>query len=392
MMPSDHRADSVDGAMLCLANARLVLADAVATGCVRVRDGRIDAIERTDAVPSGAIDCGGDTVLPGLVELHTDNIEKHLRPRSGALWPALPSLLAHDAELVAAGITTALDALSLGDLEDDDVRTGAIDDIVCALDRAQREHLLRADHYLHLRCELGYPGLPSLLAPLAARRGVRLLSLMDHTPGQRQFRDTGQYRRYYARSGRYWDDAGFAELVAARRAQQGLYRDAHLAMVLDLSQRYGIRIASHDDADAEHITEARGYGACIAEFPTTLAAARAARDAGLAVVAGAPNLVRGASHSGNVAALELARADCVDIFSSDYVPGSLLHSAFLLHARANWTLPRAIASVTRRPARALGFSDRGELAVGLRADLVRVRLVGELPIVQSVWAAGQRVH
>jgi alpha-D-ribose 1-methylphosphonate 5-triphosphate diphosphatase len=387
-----HSAPIVGAAAFGLANARLVLPDRVVHGALRIRAGRIEAIESgARTAMHETIDCAGDYLLPGLVELHTDNLEKHLMPRNGVLWPALPALLTHDAQLLAAGITTALAALALGDLEEDRVRTATLADTVAALDSAVDQRLLRIEHYLHLRCELAYPQLVDLLAPLIAHPRVRLLSVMDHTPGQRQYRDTGQYRRYYSRTGITWDDAGFARMLTTRLAQQQRYRDDHLAAVLALVRLHGLALASHDDTEPEHISEAMAVGASIAEFPVTLATARAARAAGMAVVAGAPNLVRGGSHSGNVAAIDLARGDCLDILSSDYVPASLLHGAFLLHEHAAWELPRAIASVTRTPARALGFDDRGEIAETLRADLVRVRVVAGLPVVQAVWLRGERM-
>jgi alpha-D-ribose 1-methylphosphonate 5-triphosphate diphosphatase len=377
---------------LILANARIILPETVVHGSLRVQAGRIEAIDDTGGDWQEAIDCQGDFLLPGLVELHTDNLENNLRPRTGVLWPALPALLAHDANLVAAGITTVLDAVALGDLEEDSVRVATTTDVLAAMDRARLLGLLRCDHYLHLRCELAYPSLAELFEPLAQHQQLRLVSLMDHTPGQRQFRDTHQYRRYYARSGVSWSDEEFASLLASRLAQQTRYREPHLQAVLKLSRSLGFPIASHDDSDADHIAEALQHGATVAEFPTTLEAARAARAAGLSIVAGAPNLVRGGSHSGNVAALDLANVGCVDILSSDYLPASLLHAVFRLCDLSGWDLPRAVATASINPARALGFSDRGEIAVGQRADLVRAtRLDDNTPVIRAVWVAGRRV-
>lgn len=372
-----------------LTNARLILRDRVVDGAVDLEAGLIATMGACEAAVE-PYDCDGDFLLPGLVELHTDNLEKHLLPRSGALWPALPALLAHDAQLLAAGITTALDAIALGDLEEEGVRVSTLDDTIAALDRAARRDLLRIDHYLHLRCELCYPDLPQLLAPLIAHPRARLVSFMDHTPGQRQYRDLEQYRRYYARTGTIWDDLQFAQLVEERVEQQQRYRAKHLDEVVVQARDHGLVLASHDDTECAHVAEARALGASIAEFPVTLETAQAARAAGMTIVAGAANLVRGGSHSGNVAAIDLARAHCLDVLSSDYVPTSLLHGAFLLQREAGWNLPRAVATVTRAPAQALGFEDRGEIAPGLRADLVQVRLVDGLPVVRAVWRGGVR--
>ena len=381
--------DMTPEATWCIARARVVLADRVVEGGIEVTGDRVSRLLPGDEVPAGTVDFAGDYLLPGMLELHTDNLEKHLVPRAGVVWPALPALLAHDAQLLAAGITTVLDALSLGDLEEDGTRLDTLDGALAALDEARAHDLLRCDHHLHLRCELSWPGLLDLLAPLAPRRDLRLLSLMDHTPGQRQYRDVNQYRRYYSRSGLVWSDEEFAGILEERRAQQALYRADQLARVLALAQRHGIALASHDDTDPSHVDEAVAAGAPICEFPTTLAAAQAAHHAGLRVVAGASNLVRGGSHSGNVAAIELARAGCLDILSSDYMPTSLLHGAFILHEKAGWSLADAIRTVSDAPACVLGFSDRGRIEPGLRADLLRVRMHGAQPVVRSVWVAGQ---
>lgn len=373
-----------------IAGARLVLPGEVVTGGIEVRGNRIARLWTGDEKPEGAIDFEGDFLLPGLIELHTDNLEKHLLPRAGAAWPALPAMLAHDAQLLAAGITTVLDALSLGDLEEDGGRIATLRDALAAMDEARDHDLLRCEHYLHLRCELSWPGLLEQAAPLMTREDLRLLSVMDHTPGQRQYHDVRQYRTYYSRNGITWSDEEFTAVLQERRAQQGRHRDLQLAAVMQLARRHGLLVASHDDTDAAHVDEAVAVGARICEFPTTLVAAHAARERGMYIVAGASNLVRGGSHAGNVAAISLARAGCLDILSSDYMPTSLLQGAFILHQQAAWPLHEALATVTTTPAAVLGFDDRGRLEHGRRADLLRVRLHRTQPVVRSAWVAGEQ--
>ncbi|WP_430391667.1 alpha-D-ribose 1-methylphosphonate 5-triphosphate diphosphatase [Dyella sp. 20L07] len=379
-----------DSDSLRIARARLVLPDQVVVGGVEIQGKGIVRVWHGNECPDDAIDFQGDFLLPGLIELHTDNLEKHLLPRAGVAWPALPAMLAHDAQLLAAGITTVLDAMSLGDLEEDGGRIGTLRNALAALDEARDYNLLRCEHYLHLRCELSWPGLLELADPLVARDDLRLLSLMDHTPGQRQYHDVRQYRTYYSRSGITWSDEEFTAVLEERREQQGRHRDLQLAGVMKLARRHGVLVASHDDTDVDHVDEAVAVGARISEFPTTLAAARAARQSGLSIVAGASNLVRGGSHAGNVAAMTLAREGCLDILSSDYMPTSLLQGAFILHEQAGWSLPEAIATVTSTPAAVLGFGDRGQLNSGFRADLLRVRLHRAQPVVCSAWVAGMQ--
>jgi alpha-D-ribose 1-methylphosphonate 5-triphosphate diphosphatase len=375
---------------LALTNARIVLNDDVIHGTLIARNGLIRLVEEGSTQAPGAIDCEGDYVIAGLIELHTDNLEKHLMPRAGVLWPSLPAVLTHDAQVVAAGITTVFDALSVGDLEEESVRIETLRSTYDAILSGQNSGALRADHWFHLRCELAYPRLLEILEPLLDHASVRLISLMDHTPGQRQFRDLQQYRKYYSKHHMTWTEDEFADVVKRRTEQQAHYSGKHENAVLTLAQGRNIVLASHDDTDAQQVEHAKRIGVTISEFPTTQEAADAAHACGLTTVMGAPNVVRGGSHSGNVAALELARTDRLDMLSSDYVPASLLHGAFMLHTQAGWSMPRAMATVSSNPAKALGFADRGELSAGKRADVVRMRVADGLPIVRNVWVHGQR--
>lgn len=369
-------------------NARLVLPERIVHGHLRVAGGRVIEFGEGRLRAPAALDCAGDYLLPGLVELHTDNLEKHLLPRPGAHWPAAAAIRAHDAQLLAAGITTALNAISVGEEEAEEaVEPGAV---LAALAQARADGGLRIDHAVHLRCELPCPDLPQRLQPLLDTPQLRLLSLMDHTPGQRQFHDLERYRAYAARHGNARDDAAFQAQVRHLQELQRRHAGAHRRAVLALARERALPLASHDDSDLGHVAEAVDAGARIAEFPVNLATARAAHAAGLSVLAGAPNLVRGGSHSGNVAAIDLARAGTLDALSSDYVPASLLLAAFQLGDWDSIGLPRAVAMVTRTPARAAGYHDRGELAAGQRADLLRVRVVRAMPLLEAVWVAGER--
>ncbi|MGQ9370794.1 alpha-D-ribose 1-methylphosphonate 5-triphosphate diphosphatase [Azospirillum sp. ST 5-10] len=372
---------------MVLTNARIVARDGVFQGSLVIRHGRIaDLGEGRSRLPS-AHDLEGDHLLPGLVEMHTDNLERLLVPRPGVLWPApLGAVAAHDAQLLAAGITTVLDAVCVGEHRDGGCRRDILDRSVAAIRDARGEGLLRADHHLHLRCEVADPDVLALFEPLADDPLLRLVSLMDHTPGQRQWADLAVYRRLLMAEG--WAEDAVPGLVAGRCEAQTRYAASHrLALTAQCRQR-GIPMASHDDETLAHVEEAVADGLTVSEFPTTRTAAEAAHRAGLRVVMGAPNLVRGGSHSGNVSAAELAAAGLLDILSSDYVPGSLIDAAFRLHADLGRPLHEAVAAVSAVPAAVLGFADRGALAPGLRADLVRVRPLQGQSIVRSVWCAG----
>lgn len=373
-----------------LANAHLVLPGSVRRGMVVMQDDRIARIESGNSVPAGAIDCEGDLVMPGLIELHTDNLERHIQPRPGVDWPHDAAIIAHDAELAALGITTVFDALRVGSVVSVNSNYGEYarqlaDEIMTARARG----LLRISHFLHLRAEICSETLTSELAKFGAHDRVGIVSLMDHTPGQRQFANLDALRAYMR--GKYGlTEDEFLAHVDAQTAMGNRVRAAHEAATVTAAQAMGAVLASHDDTTADHVAASAGHGAGLAEFPTTLEAAVACRDNGIAVMMGAPNLIRGGSHSGNVAAHELAEADLLDILSSDYVPASLLGGALML-ADLWGDTPRGIATVTSAPAQAAGLSDRGALAEGLRADLIRVRRSGSSAAVRGTWSSGRRV-
>jgi alpha-D-ribose 1-methylphosphonate 5-triphosphate diphosphatase len=214
--------------------------------------------------------------------------------------------------------------------------------------------------------------------------------MMDHTPGQRQWRDLKSYRRYSERNGSY-SDAKFEAMIAQRKADQQAYSLPHRVEIVRECQARALPLASHDDTLLSDIALAIEEGVGVSEFPTTIAAAQAARDANMAIIMGGPNMVKGGSHSGNVSAAELAQADLLDIFSSDYVPSSLLMATWMLGHLDGWTLPKAVRTVTRNPARAIRLQDRGDIAPGQRADVLRVRMNGAgMPSVRETWFAGQR--
>jgi alpha-D-ribose 1-methylphosphonate 5-triphosphate diphosphatase len=376
-------------------NARVVLADEVVQGCVQVVDGRITAIDsRTPTVTDG-IDLEGDYLMPGFVEMHTDNFERHLMPRPKVQWAEMPALLAHDAEVAAAGITTVFDALGVGDADPDSLRGSTWNAVIDTLDTCTQQGLLRADHHLHVRCELPAPNTIDLFQPFHDHPRLSLISLMDHTPGQRQWENIDVARIYYTGK-KGWSSEKFERQVALSAELQNRYAAPHRAYFVDYCRTHGIALASHDDTTTAHVRQAHAEGACMSEFPTTLLAARTAHEHGLLNVMGGPNVVRGGSHSGNVAAADLARQGLLDILSSDYVPGSLLSAVMRLVDEGILNLPQAINTVSHNPAQATGLTDRGCIASGLRADLIHVRLVG-LPnqrhhaVVRAVWREGERV-
>lgn len=371
-------------------NARVVTPEETFLGTVELHAGRIVRVDVGATNAPGAEDFCGDYLLPGLVEIHTDNLERQLEPRPGVRWPAVSALLTHDGQVAAAGITTVLDAMGIGDFDDKALRAQGLEEAVSALDHARAAGLLRADHWLHLRCELPCDNVLPMTEAFIDDPHVRLVSLMDHTPGQRQWMDIEKFRIHTQRDQRWTEEHLYAVVterqdLRARNAERN--REALLALCLERH----LAIASHDDTIVEHIHDGAQAGITISEFPTTETAARSAREHGMKIVMGAPNMVRGGSHSGNVAALELARLDLVDAMSSDYVPHALLHATFLLHEKAGWSLSNAVATASLNPARMVGLEDRGAIAIGHRADLVRVRVLDGVPVAMATWRTSNRI-
>lgn len=374
-----------------LTNARLVLEDRVIDGTIVIEDGLITRIDEGGTSLASAIDLQGDYLLPGLVELHTDNLEKHFVPRPGTRWPAMAAIVGHDAQVASAGITTVFDALCVGETSSGGDRLEILAGMANSIREARSKNLLRVEHLLHLRCEISHPDTASLFAEFIGDPGLRLVSIMDHTPGQRQFTTIEKYRYYYIKK-HGWSDAEFEKFVAQQTDASARYGAINRRTIVALAHENGLTLASHDDATVAHVDEAIADGMLVAEFPTTLDAARASRSRGMAILMGAPNVVRGGSHSGNVSALDLAQAGLLDILSSDYVPMSLIHGAFLLsRAEVGFDLAQAVRAVSTTPAARVGLDDRGRIAVGLRGDVVRVRDTGDMPLVRGVWSQGDRV-
>ena len=364
-----------------LVGAEVLGPDGVHDDALSLAQGHICA-ERTGR----QIDLTGYRVLPGIIDVHGDGFERHMAPRRGAMKQPAEGLFAVEAELAANGITTGVLAQfvswegGLRSLE-------FADQVFCALRDTKSD--LVTDLRPQLRFEVSllelYDGLPAQIAEW----NVGYVVFNDHLPhdrlaeGRKPPRLTGQALK----AGRN-PDAHF-QMLLDLHAKVGQAQAALGPLCAQLAKA-GVRMGSHDDntADGHNTWQARGIR--VAEFPETQDAAEAAKAAGSTVVLGAPNLVRGGSHSGNVAASELAQFDLLDVLSSDYVPASLLMGALLLADQ--WDdMARGMATVTSAPAQHAGLTDRGTLREGQRADLVRFGRMGRAPLVRGVWSAGNQV-
>ncbi|HIC81290.1 MAG TPA: alpha-D-ribose 1-methylphosphonate 5-triphosphate diphosphatase [Kiloniellaceae bacterium] len=372
-------------------NARLVLEHEVVHGSLAVKNGRISDISTGGTALPAAEDLDGDFLLPGLIDLHTDHFEKHVLPRPGTRWNAVTAVMAHDAQMAAAGITTAYDCICVGVSIRNPERVEILSPMIEAVTQAGAQEMLRADHIIHLRCEVTDERVVDLFDSVADQTAVGMMSLMDHAPGHRQYPDVQRFRERTMKNQKMTEaeaDAHIDRLLAALQTVAPKNRAELAARGRDR----GLAVASHDDETLAHVEEAADLGITVSEFPTTAAAARHARDHGMHIVMGAPNLIRGGSHSGNVSAGELAAEGLLDNLASDYVPAAMLQAAFrLTRGPHGMALPPAVAKVTSNPARAAGLADRGRLAPGLKADLLRVAMIDDRPHVRTVFRDGKRV-
>ena len=268
-----------------IGNARLVLADRVIErGWVALASGRIAEFGEGSA-PDGSEDAGGDIIMPGMIELHTDHLEAHYVPRPKVFWDPVASVISYDAQLATSGITTVLDSLRVwreDGAEDVDGRAGIL---AAAISAARVGNLLRADHFLHLRCEIPMPDVVEEARELVDRPDVRLMSLMDHTPGQRQFRDEVKLRDYYRGKGGGMTDAQLDELFARRLAYQKDYAETNMRAIVALAHEYNIPLASHDDETPAQHESFHALGCTLCEFPKTRPTAEVAQSLGLSPVA-----------------------------------------------------------------------------------------------------------
>lgn len=373
-------------------NAKLVLADEVIHGTVVLNNGVISDISAGNSAVTQAQDLQGHYVMPGFIELHTDNLERYMNPRPGVDWPSAAAALAHDAQLISAGITTVFDALSIGDVDPKQTRLKQLPRMIEAIETASADNILRAEHFLHLRCEVSHERTLEIFNDLVeAHPALRLVSVMDHTPGQRQFVKYEKYKEYY--QGKYHlSESELEAFIVRQKANGAKYSDLFRQEIVAVCQDKGIAIASHDDATLEHVEESAALGMSIAEFPTTAVAAARSHALGLKVLMGAPNVVRGGSHSGNIAAADLVRKGVLDILSSDYYPSSLLRAVKgLTEMEGGYDLAKAVSTVSLAPAQSVNLQDRGQIKVGLRADLIEVKEVSDQFVINQAWRQGQRV-
>jgi alpha-D-ribose 1-methylphosphonate 5-triphosphate diphosphatase len=373
-------------------NAGLVLPDKLLeNGWLLIEDGRIAALGEARAKPETAgianlLDAGGSFLLPGLIDLHCDGIERLVEPRPGVHFELPVALAEVDHRLAACGITTEFHAIAL---DDNEFGTRSID-FARELAQALVEkpaNLVR--HEFHARFEITSAAGFEVICAMIQQREVRLVSLMDHSPGQGQYTNEQTYRDYVKRTYQR-TDSQIDQMLQNKRLQLSKAWE-RIEVVTRLAREAGLAIATHDDDTPAKVEQWPGLGVTMAEFPTTIAAARRAHELGLAVCMGAPNVLRGKSSGGNLSGLEAVRQGICDVLCADYYPAAMLAATFKLVNLRILPLPEAVRLVTLNPARAVGLDkERGSLEAGKTADLVQLSLNHfHLPKIERLFVAGR---
>ncbi|MFJ7072100.1 alpha-D-ribose 1-methylphosphonate 5-triphosphate diphosphatase [Streptomyces sp. NPDC098781] len=375
-----------------LGHVRAVLPDRVLDDAlVAVRDGRIAAVEPHPAGVEADVDGQGLLCLPGLVDVHSDGLEKEMLPRPGAELPLEFALLSFEGKLRAAGVTTAFHGAAFEESGGRGMRRTLENArrICTAVESRGGEGLVdhRVLHRLDVRCPEGLAGLRQRLEE--ADGEPVLVSHEDHTPGQGQYADRAYYERYLVGTRGVTEDEARAyvdRLIVERDGRLDVREEA-MDWLGEQARAGRIRLLGHDPSSPREIEELCERGGSVAEFPTTTDAAKAAREHGMPVVMGAPNVLRGHSHNGNASGRELVARGLVTALASDYLPSGLLGAALLLAEEGLAPLPEAVGLVTGGAADVAGLRDRGRLEAGLRADLVLAEPGRPWPVVAAVLRA-----
>ena len=371
-----------------LTGARVVLPnDVLEDAAVLIEDGVIAAINPESGNGAQSIDLRGKTLIPGMIDLHCDALEKEVEPRPNVHFPLDFACAQADKRNAAAGVTTVFHALSFAN-EELGMRNNVFAASVARAVHAWNPHGL-IDNRVHCRYEVTDPTAPEILLELMAADEMHLLSVMDHSPGQGQFKDIAAYRNYLART--YKKSESELDSLVENKLAQAAGAMERIRLLIDAARRKGIRISSHDDDTPEKVETLHGLGVGISEFPINLAAAQAARERGMSTVFGAPNILRGKSQSGAMRAVDAVMAGVADCLCADYHPSALIVAVFRLPELAGISLADSVRLVSVNPAHAAGLADRGEIAVGKRADLVAVAHVNGLAQASSVFSAGKPV-
>jgi alpha-D-ribose 1-methylphosphonate 5-triphosphate diphosphatase len=376
-------AQTSEGSVAVL-GGRVVTPERVVDGGVRIEGDRIVDVGAVDGDADTVIDADGRLVIPGLVDLHGDDIEGHLHPRSGARMSLPMALASADRANISAGITTKFHAISF-ELDEAADRSPALARTLT--DAITGTGDLLADHRLHARCEVSQRECVDAVLEIVGNGDADLVSVMSHIPGKGQFRDVETFREYYENAPDHTVEEA-EEMIETRADISMSALRERVDRVVEAAHDAGAVTASHDDEDPAEVERLADSGVDITEYPITLGTAERAAEVGMTTAMGAPNLVRGESQWGNLSTADAIDAGVVDVLVADYHPPSLLAAAFV---DTGEPLPTRVRRVTASPADAVGLDDRGRIEAGARADLLVVN-PDPTPTVARALVAGRPVY
>jgi len=373
-----------------ITNAHVVTSEGIhESASVRVEDGRIAVIR--DGMMNGArqIDAKGCYLFPGFVDMHSDAIEKGIEPRPNTFFPVNIAVVELDKKIAACGITTMYHSLSFAEMEVGLRNNSAASGIIREINQFRNK--LHVNTRIHARFEITDTGAVPFLESLIRDGEVDLFSIMDHSPGQGQFRDILAYKKYYgpvyAKTDREMDTIIERKLKAKETDTPKV-----IAHLVDVCRENGISVASHDDDSREKIDWLKTMDIGVTEFPVNAEALSAAHEHGIRVCLGSPNVVRGKSQASNLSARDAISQGFGDILCSDYSPMTLLHAVFTLERHGILTLPEAVRMVSINPASAVGIDPwTGSIEEGKDADLVLVDNSDTIPRVIKTFVSGKEV-
>lgn len=365
--------------------ASLVIEDDVITSlCESVQDEEFDEV----------YDVEGKYVMPGMIDIHSDMIEGYIQPRSTAIMDFTMGLMEAERSLVMNGITTMFHSISMyrdGTWDVKEIRKAPQVKKLAALIAQYQENVRLIRHRYHLRYEIDNIACYEEVKNMVEDDLVDLISFMDHSPGQGQYKNLEIYRKHMPEEGTNISDEEFADLIRREMTKDMVSYEA-LKELADLAHSKGISIASHDDDTTEKLKVNHELGVAISEFPITLDVAKEAVKQGFKTVLGAPNILLGGSHSGNLSAVDAIREGAASVLVSDYYPQALLQSVFKLYHEKELTLWEAVKLVTKNPAEAVGLEQSiGTITPGKKADLLVVNDIGEFPVIEKVFVDGMKI-
>lgn len=378
-------------------NATVIMEDCIKEhASIVIEDDKIVTVLET--VPEEEFDevhdAEGKYVMPGMIDIHSDMIEGYIQPRSTAIMDFTMGLMEAERALAMNGITTMFHSISMfrdGTWDVKEIRKAPQVKRLAALIAMYQENVRLIRHRYHLRYEIDNLACYEDVKKMVEDNLVNLISFMDHSPGQGQYKNLEIYRKHMPEEGTNISDEEFAELIQ-REMKKDMVSYEALKALADLAHSKGISVASHDDDTKEKLKVNRTLGVSISEFPITLDVAKEAVKQGFKTVLGAPNILLGGSHSGNLSAVEAIRAGAASILVSDYYPQALLQSVFKLYHENELTLWEAVKLVTKNPAEAVGLGENiGTIAAGKKADILVVNDRGAFPVIEKVFVDGTKI-